>query len=438
MKNTWRAVGAGAICLALTVTGCSSSNSGDNNDNKSGGSSSGAAKLEGRGPIKFAQGKDNTGQLNRTIDAWNAKHPDEKVTFVSLPESADEQRAQFVNNAQAKSSELDVLGLDVVWTAEFAANRWVDELPAGSVENRGLLPSTVETGKYFNKVYGVPFYTNGMLLYFRKDLLDAAGVTKVPTTFDEMWQACDKIKALPEGAGMSCYAGQFAKYEGMTVNVSQAINGAGGSLFDAQNKPQASSDAAKKGLTTLKDGFDKGYIAKEALTYKEEESRQAFMNGKAVFLTNWPYVYPMASKTDGSSQIEGKFGVAPIPGVTGPGKTTLGGENLAISSFSKNKATALDFITYLTGEAQKEYAMTTGLPPVVESLYSDPDMTAKYSYYPDLKKALDSAQGRPQVVKYGDVTVAIQENSYAALSGEKSVDQVLGDMQNKLQTLTQK
>ena len=124
------------------------------------------------------------------------------------------------------------------------------------------------------------------------------------------------------------------------MNAAEAINSAGGVITDTEGKPNVNTPEAKAGLDFLANGFKQGYIAKEALTYKEEESRRAFQEGKLIFLRNWPYVYALADKKDGSSQVAGKFAVAPLPGLNGPGVSSLGGHALAISTYAKNKKTA--------------------------------------------------------------------------------------------------
>jgi multiple sugar transport system substrate-binding protein len=140
--------------MVLLASACGG---GDGGSGDGGGDSAGGAALEGRGPITFATGKDTSGNLTNQVAAWNSQHPDEKVEVKELPESADGQRQQMVQNAQAKSDAFSVLNLDVVWTAEFAANRWVTELAPDQFPDLGkLLPSTVDTGKYRDKLYAVP------------------------------------------------------------------------------------------------------------------------------------------------------------------------------------------------------------------------------------------------------------------------------------------
>src|SRR5262245_40639829 len=146
----------GVLALAAGLSACG------------GGESTTASKpggFEGRGPITLATGKDTTGTLAAQLAKWNGDHPNEKVNLVELPESADQQRQQFIQNAQTKSDAYTVLNMDVVWTAEFAANGWIQELREADFPLAQMLPSTVETGKYFNKLYAVPYNTNAGLLF---------------------------------------------------------------------------------------------------------------------------------------------------------------------------------------------------------------------------------------------------------------------------------
>jgi multiple sugar transport system substrate-binding protein len=420
-----------ASSFALLAAACG----GGDNTSSSGGTSAGA--LEGRGPITLAGGKDTSGNLQNQLNAWNASHPNEKVELKELPEDADAQRQQMVQNAQAKSDAYSVLVMDVVWTSEFAANQWITQIPEDKVPDLGkLLPPTVETAKYRDKLYGVPITSDGGLLYYRKDLLTKAGVTEPPATWDDLLADCQKVAALPEAKGMSCYSGQFEKYEGLTVNFSEAVNGAGGEIVDKDGKPNVNTPEAQAGLETLVNGFKSGAIPKAAITFKEEESRRAFQEGKLLFLRNWPYVYAKAQATDGSSKVAGKFAVAPLPGKTGPGVSSLGGHDYAISSFAKNKATAIDFINFMASEErQKANIEKTSQAPTWASLYDDPTLNKQFPYLAPLKASIEKAQPRPKVVKYGDVTAAIQQAAYDALTGKAQPQQALSDLQTKLQSL---
>ncbi|WP_043631849.1 ABC transporter substrate-binding protein [Nonomuraea candida] len=410
MKATHVTAAALALCAGLAA--CGSPTPGQP-----------AAEGSGRGPITFLGGKFEAESVQKIVDAWNAAHPDEKATVVLLPESADEQRRKLIQNAQTKSDAGDVMLIDAVWTSEFAANRWVAEL---TLDTTGFLPNPVETGKYRGKLYAMPVFTGTGLLYYRTDL-----VKEPPKTWDEMKRICEEV--LPKQTGMSCYGGQFDKYEGLTVNFSEAVASAGGELLDASGQPQLTGDAARQAARFLADGFKSGMIPKEAITYKEEEGRVAFQEGKLLFYRNWAYGYEAAQKTDGSSKVNGRFDVAPIPGLTGIGAGTLGGNNLAVSAFSKHKRTAQDFIAFMTSPEQiRAFARTSSMPVPLASIYDDPEMIKKYPYLPALKEGILAAKPRPKAVRYGDVTAAIQESAYAIVTGAKPVEQGLSELQAAL------
>jgi multiple sugar transport system substrate-binding protein len=429
VSNRWFRGGIAALALALVASCGSGGGSGS-------GAKAAAEPLTGKGPITLATGKDTSGNLKNLIDQWNKQHPNEQVRLIELPESADDQRQQMVQNAQTKSDAYTVLNLDVVWTAEFAANRWIAELPGDQFNLTQFLKPALETGQYRDKLFAAPWKTDSGLLYYRKDLLDKVSA-QAPKTWAEMWATCDKVLKLPEAKGASCYTGQFDKYEGLTVNFSEAIASAGGVVVDDSGKPNVNTPQAKQGLDMLVNAFKDGRIAKSSITHQEEEGRRAFQKGDIIFHRQWPYQWGLANEKDGSSDVAGKFNVAPLPGANGPGVPTLGGHNLAVSAFAKNKGTGLDFIKYLTSESvERANLLNSSEAPTIAALYDDAELVKKFPYLPTLKQSLEAAKGRPQAVRYPEVTKAIQENAYAAISGAKPSEQALSDLQNQLGQLT--
>jgi multiple sugar transport system substrate-binding protein len=401
---------------ALLMAGCGGGDDG-------GGGSDQA--LTARGPITYVAGKDNNNVNRPTIDKWNAAHPDEKVTFKEQSDQADQQHDDLVQHFQAKDQNYDVTSVDVIWTAEFAAKGWLHPLKDSfAVDTSKFLPATVKTATYNNTLYALPYASDGGLLFYRKDL-----VKTPPKTWDEMMGMCSIAKQ----NNMGCYAGQLTKYEGLTCNATEAINTAGGKVVGDDGKtPEVNSPESAKGLSRLAEAYKNGNIPKEAITFQEEQSRQAFEAGKLLFLRNWPYVYSLAT-TDASSKVKDKFGIAPLPGDSGPGASTLGGHNAAISAYSAHKATAFDFLKFWASEETGRYFATQGsLAPVLSSLYDDPTLVKKLPYLPTLKTSIENAVPRPVTPFYPAVTKAIQDNSYAAIKGEKPVEQALTDMNNAI------
>ncbi|MDN5724777.1 MAG: ABC transporter substrate-binding protein [Propionibacteriales bacterium] len=438
-RNIRVAAVAGSLAALMAVSACGGGDTGTGAQ-PSGDKPSDNPAMAEKGPITFVTGKDTSGNLQSEVDEWNKANVGQEVKIIELPDNADQQRAAMIQNAESKGTEYTVLNVDVVWTAEFAANGYIEELPTDKFDFSGFLPVTVESAKYFNKLYAVPVTSDGGLLYYRSDWLKAAGITAPPTTYEEMKAACATIKEKVPGAkGADCYAGQHDKYEGLTVNVSEAIDSAGGHITDDQGAATANTPEAVKGLTWMADAFADGTIPKAALTWKEEESRTAFQSGKLIFHRNWPYIYALASKDDGSSKINGKFEVAPLPGVSGPGVSSLGGHNYAISKTAKNKGTAIEFMKWMSSE-ERMVARTeaTSNAPTRTSLYTDAALTKKFPYLPVLQKSIEGARPRPKVVKYGDVTLAIQDAAYATLQGQKEPQAAMDELQSKLEPLVKK
>ncbi|GAA3319555.1 MULTISPECIES: ABC transporter substrate-binding protein [Arthrobacter] len=414
---------AGVLAMSLSACG----GGGGGSTASSGGDA--AANLDGRGPITYVQGKDNSNVVRPLVDKWNAAHPDQKVTFKEQSDQADQQHDDLVQNFQAKNVNYDVVDVDVIWTAEFAAKGWLQPLTDKmSIDTSKMLPATVKTATYNNTLFAAPQTSDGGILYYRKDL-----VPTPPKTWDEMMSMCSIAKS----NGIDCYAGQMAKYEGLTVNAAEAINSAGGTIVGDDGKSTVTSAAAKAGLNNLVTAYKNGNIPTQGVTYQEEQSRQSFEDGKLLFLRNWPYVYNLA-KTDGSSKVKDTFGMAPLPGKSGPGASSLGGHNLAVSVYSAHKATAKDFLTFMTSEeTEKFYATQGSLAPVLGSLYDDPALVQQLPYLPVLKTSIQNAVPRPVTPFYPAVTKAIQDNAYAAIKGDKSVDQAMTDMDTAINSASQ-
>ncbi|RAJ61885.1 multiple sugar transport system substrate-binding protein [Streptomyces sp. Amel2xB2] len=393
-----------------------------------------ATDAEERGPITFAT-SDTSGVVPTLIKRWNDRHPDEKATFIELPEDADQQRQMMIQNAQLKTDTYSVLNLDVVWTSEFASHRWIDQLPADSFPFKRTLGPINATAAYRGKWFAMPYASDGAMLYYRKDLLEKAGVESPPKTWDEMREICDKVLK-GQKPSMSCYGGQFEKYEGLTVNFSEAVNSAGGEVTDAKGIPHLDTPEARRGMDHMVESLKDGTIPKSGITFMEEQGRRAFEKGDLLFYRNWPYQYAISDKKAKNNQVAGKFGVAPIPGEKGPGASSLGGHNLALSSSARNKATALDFMRFMTNEQSARLKLEkASLAPVFENLYDEPGYVKKFPYLPVLKKSILGAEPRPRVVQYGDATKAIQNEAYNALTGKKTAQAALRGLQRQLRAL---
>ncbi|MDB1086382.1 ABC transporter substrate-binding protein [Streptomyces sp. ACA25] len=414
-----RATGRGLLVLVVLLTGFSAGQAG------AGGP---AGSPTGRGPITLVTGGDLTDYLHRVLDDWNELRPGERVTLVELPEAADEVRAQMVASLRSGEDRFDVLNIDVAWNSEFAAAGWIAPLDADRFPLDRFLPPVVDTATFGGRLHAVPYVTNAGLLYYRADILREAG-EEPPRTWDELARLARDVAP---AHGLDGYAGQLLPYEGLVINAAEAMHSAGGRvLADEGAEVTVDSAAARAGLEFLVQGVREGWIPQEALTYKEEESRRAFQDGRLLFLRNWPYVYALANGPD--SPVAGRVGAVQLPGPDGPGASVLGGSNLAVNVNSRHRATALDLIAHLTGEPVQRQVLTEGaLPPVWAALYSDPELVRRFPYLPTLRESLLAAEPRPKSPRYDQVSLAMQAVLQDALALREAPDEALARLAREL------
>ncbi len=432
MRTKLASIGAVLACVAVVAAGCgssgSSSSSGASSSGSSSGSSSSGTVVHGGSPVTPAMassakgnvtwciGKDTTGAFSQVVKLYNASHPSVHVTLLELPTSADQQRTQLVQREQAKSSECDVLGMDVIWTAEFAGQGWLhDVTPAIQARASEFIPSTLDTAKIGNQYWAIPFNTNAGLLYYNKSKIQTP-----PTTWQQVYQ---------DGKTSGGFAYQGQSYEGLTVDFLEMLYSAGGSVLSPDGKSATiDSPQAEQVLSFMQQGLKDGAVPQANLTYMEEESRNAFQTGKVSLLRNWPYVYSLAK------QAHVNFGVEPLPTWAG-GKPAdvLGGYNLGISTYSKNPGGALSFINFATAPAaQKTFFIKSSLPAVITSVYHDPAVIASQPFAPQLLTAVQKGIPRPVSPVYTQISEAIYKNVYSALSSGTSPKAALSQAQGQI------
>ena len=422
-----------AAALLLILAGCgddASSGSGAG----SGDETSGAKVIDpasadsATGEVRYCTGKDTSGAQKASVRAFNRRFGDEglKAKLVEFPESADAQRTQFIQRQQAKSPDCDVFYSDVIWTAEFASQNWLYDLTPVVEERRDeFIPSTLETIHYDGKYWGLPKQTDAGFLYYRTDQ-----VKDLPQT----WQGVYDVAKRKDGI---VYQG--ARYEGLTVDFLELAFANGGRVLSEDGKSSEINSAAnREALQFMAQGIRSGAAPRAVVTYMEEQARREFQGGRATFMRNWPYAYALAKRK--GSDIRNRFAVAPLPAFEG-GKTAgvLGGHNLVISVHSDNPGGALRFVQYLTSpEAMERDAAEYSLAPTLRKTYADPDVQDALPFATELEQAVEQAKSRPVTPVYPQVSQAIYENVYRALTGEMSPEDALAqadaDIEDALDT----
>ncbi|WP_210495357.1 ABC transporter substrate-binding protein [Patulibacter sp. SYSU D01012] len=412
---------ASACVLALSACG------GDDESSTTGASGAsdggGSAQTQGIDPASIASAKGNVTfcapaltveAAKAAVKQAQAETKGLKVQVITLPDAADEQNAQFVRRQRAKSGECDVFESDVVWTAQFAAQKWLMDVTDYVNGRKGeFIPSTLQTATYDGRYYGVPEKTDAGLLYYRKDR------TSTPP---DTWQALYSA-AKDEGG----FVFQGKAYEGLTVHFLEVAYGAGGKvLSDDGKKSEINSPQNLAALKLMADGVKSGAVPKAVLTYQEAESQQAFDSGKPGFMRNWPYAYSI-EKESKTAAVRKNFEVAPLPKFEGgQAAGVLGGSNLVISKFSKNPEGALKFVDVMTKpDAMRLRATKYSLAPVLSESYDDADVKKALPFSDALRTAVEQAKARPVSPSYTQISTAISTNVAKALSGRMTPEAAL-------------
>jgi multiple sugar transport system substrate-binding protein len=415
----WLWVAVLCCALGLAVAGC-----GDDDDTGDAQKAPAADPSKATGNVAWCIGKDTSGAYGTAIDLFSKENPNVTVNLVELPESADEQRTQLVQRLRAESEECDVLGMDVIWTAEFAAQSWLQDT-SDIIEPRtdDFIPSTLETAQYEDKYWAVPYHTNAGFLYYRTDQVDQA-----PETWEDVYAAAGENDGI-------VYQG--ASYEGLTVNFLELLYSGGGAVLSEDGQSvEVNSPEGEAALAFMADGVQGGAAPKAVTTYMEEESRRAFENGNATFMRNWPYAYSLGKE----SKIADQFDVGTFPGFEGGEPAgVLGGINLAISAFAKNPDGAAAFIDFATSEqVQKANFLESASPPAFAATYDDPAVQEKYAFASDLKAAVEQGQSRPVSPVYSQISEAIYSNVHDALQGraepKAALESMTSDIEQALET----
>jgi len=426
-----RALVALLLLPLLLVVACGDDSDSGGGKTAGGGGESGGSAVEGakvidpksmdsaKGNVTFCTGKDTTGSKTAGVKAFNAANPGMHVKMTEFPESADEQRNQFVQRQEAKSSECDVFYSDVIWTAEFAVQKWLyDMTPYVESRKDEFIPSTFDTATYQDKVWGVPHKTNAGFLYYRTDQID-----NPPTTWQDVYK---------QAAATNGIAYQGAAYEGLTVDFLELAFAAGGKILsDDGSKAEINSPQNRKVLQFMVDGIKNGAAPKSVTTYMEEPARRAFESGRVTFVRNWPYVYATSNRAKAT---KGKFDVMPFPAWEGGGKAgILGGANLVVSTYTKNPGGSLKFIDYMTSkDRQSEDVVKFSDASPLKAVYDDPAVQKAQPFAKDLESAVEQAKARPVSPVYPQISEAIYKNVNAALSGQTSTEDALKSAQSQI------
>jgi multiple sugar transport system substrate-binding protein len=391
------------------------------------------------GEITVGFGREASGTLQKLIDKFNKQNKDISAKWRVMPSDTGQYFDQLRTQFQAQDASLTLIGGDVIWPAQFAANSYILDLSDRFTEDMRskFLEGPVQSNTYEGKVYGVPWFTDAGLLYYRKDLLEKAGFSGPPATWDELKQQANKIKQ-DEGTKFG-FVFQGAEYEGGTVNGLEYIWTHGGEVLDPNDASKVIIDSPESvaGLEAQRSMVTDGVSPQAVSTYAEPETEAPFLGGDAVFARNWPYMYSLAG-TENFIKPE-LIDLAPLPaGEGGESASSIGGWNFFINAFAEQEAqdAAWEFVKFMTApEQQKFYSLGGSYLPTLTALYDDPEINEKLPAVRLAKEALKSTVARPVSPVYSDMSLKMSEEFNASLGGDTEPQQAISTLQKELQSI---
>jgi multiple sugar transport system substrate-binding protein len=392
----------------------------------------------GSGDLIFSMGPDDEqGTMAALIKKFN-EQSDFNVVHRVMPSDTGTYFDKLRTQLQAGSGGIDVIGGDVIWPAQLAANGWIvdmsDKFPES--EQKKFLEGPLQSVTYDGKVWGVPWYTDAGMLYHRADLLEKSGFSEPPKTWDELKEMADKVKK-DQGIKYG-FVFQGEAYEGGVCNGLEYIWTHGGNAVDPNdpNKIVIDSPEAAAGLATEASMLSSGVAPEGVSVYTEEETDPAFFAtpGDAVFARNWPYMYAYGG-TKGYLK-QDQVGVGPLPVDEGnPLASCLGGWDMLINAQSDMQEEAWEFIKFMTSPEQMKFrAVRATVLPTRSDLLTDPEIE-KIPVVAQGRPAIENTHPRPVSPYYSDMSLEMQEQFNASLKGDISPEQAVKTLQADLERI---
>jgi multiple sugar transport system substrate-binding protein len=371
----------------------------------------------------------------QVFDAYETAHPGVTIN-IQTGGNTSEMQAQYLNTQlSAKDPTLDVLILDIIRPAQFAAAGWTkplnDSVGAPDTFMARYLPAYGEANVVGGNIVALPAFADAMFLYYRKDLLEKYGL-EPPKTWAELAEAARTVVA-GEGGNLQGLSFQGKAIEGAVCTFLLPYWSMGHTLVDADGRLSFDRDAAVKSLALWKEMADKGIAKPNIAEVATDDTRKEFQAGDVVFAVNWSYAWSHF-EDDGDSAVKGKVGVMTIPAVEGgEAATCLGGWQWGVSAYSDQPDAATALVEHLSSpEVSRYMAVHASLMPVFPELYTDAEVEAAVPWFPSALPVVETARARPVTPRYNEVSEIVRTTVNAVLAGTMTPEQGADQMEARL------
>lgn len=342
------------------------------------------------------------------INEFHRQNPDIRIVPILGNFTTDEMEAIYFSDLMNVSPSYDLLYLDMIWVRQFAATNQLKDLTdlVSEAERSEFLPEDIKVGEYQEKLYWLPLRSDVGVLFYREDLLAAAGYTAPPQTFQELMEMSRRIQS--QGFADWGYVWQGQQYEGLVALFEEVLAGYGGFWMDQETQAVGlDQPPALQAVQFLQQTIQQGISPAAVRNYNEEDSFQKFAEGNTVFLRNWPFIQPRLVQLE---QLRNRVKIAPTVHAAGRTSTPCkGGWGFSISRNATHPQEAWRAIQFLTSEAsQRRLVQESGYLPSRKALFTDSILLEQFPYLSSLYQAVENSVPRPLIRNYKEVSDILQ------------------------------
>ena len=348
----------------------------------------------------------------------------------------------------AHTGAYDLIMLDDPWFPKFASLDVLTDLTP-LLQKRGrsgpdddfvatsvsLCRNPFQTGA----LYALPYVGNSQLFFYRRDLFERHSL-KEPATWDDVLAAAKLISeqeasGAPAGGKVYGYVMRAAQGNAAVADFMPIFWAFGGEMFDATGQPTVNSPegiAALRMMLALGKYSPPGYAS-----FNADEVGAHLLQGTAAMSINWP-AWISSFSDPAKSRVIGRMGFGQLPGAKNPGRAEIGNWLIAIPREARNGDAAMDFLIWATSAEQMKRSALRGNPPTRKSVFSDPELIARFPSYRAQLRSLESSRPRPRTPLWNEIENVFGIYLSKANSGELSAEDAMNQVNAEIRKIVER
>jgi len=368
-------------------------------------------------------------EIDQIARDFEVANPDIKVNMEYV--GYDYVHDKIVTGMAATPPAYDAAMIDVIWPDEFIKNGYLLDVTSRVTADMksGMFPASWNGVTRNGKIYGMPWLMDVKYFMYNKDMLQKAGISAPPKTWEDL--AADATIIKQKGLAEFPIIWSWNQKEGVVCDFTALLFGNGGAFLDASGKPVFNNDKGVQILTWMKQTLDAGLSNPSSVSSDENAVEADFLAGKSAFAVNWLFQYS-DSQDASKSQIVGQTAFAPMPVFAAGAAAGIvsasvdGSSSFAIMATTPYADQTWKFLTYLASNAvQTKYSAE--MLPVWQSDFTGSALATLEAATPINPVTVPAflaqfpyANERPTVPYYNEASADLQLAIQQALTGVKS------------------